>query len=228
MPRCSEDHPARLASPSRDVGDELRFPSYAAREQVKHVAPASRTPETHENPAKTPARRRRAPPAAGPRPLGVISHREDPGLGGTSDATWGQNTCRGSPERASGPTEPGLATQRGLPPDTAPGFRAPGRQPAGPPASGSGGWARSATLQGPQCQGAGTERLQHRPQGPQFIVIWKNRTSRCPCTSCWRPTRFLKRADEGRESNARPVSSRRHSSGSQGCWLGLVLSSGMV
>lgn len=82
--------------------------------------------------------------------------------------------------------------------------------------------------QGPQCQGAGTERLQHRPQGTQFIVIWKNRTSRCPCTSCWRPTRFLKRADKGRESNARPVSSRRHSSGSQGCWLGLVLSSGMV
>lgn len=146
----------------------------------------------------------------------------------TSDATWGQNTCRESPERASGPTEPGLVTQRGLPPDTAPGFRAPGRQPAGPPASGSGGWARSATLQGPQCQGAGTERLQHRPQGTQFIVIWKNGISRCPCTSCWRPTRFLKRADKGRESNARPVSSRRHSSGSQGCWLGLVLSSGMV
>lgn len=104
-------------------------------------------------------------------------------------------------------------------------------------------WA-PASPQGPQCQGVGgghgaparrapsigvgTEPQQHRPQGTQFIVIWKNRTSRCPYTSCWRPTRFLKRADQGRESNAHPVSSRRHSSGSQGCWLGLVLSSGMV
>lgn len=153
MPRCSEDHPARLASPSRDVGDELRFPSYAAREQVKHVAPASCTPETHENPAKTPARRRRAPPAAGPRPLGVISHREDPVSEGRQMPHGVRTHAGRARSEHLAPRSQGWSRSEGCPPTLRRASEHLGGSPQGPQRRGVGGGHGAPPCRAPSVRG---------------------------------------------------------------------------